>query len=175
MKTEAILRLQAYLDNEVSSSEARQIASWIARDAEAKALYEELAATKAVLVPDNEISVVVPESREFYWSKIQRQIEHAEREPARQVTQRPLWIRLFAPVAGTALLALFVFTSISFNPTARITQASLTEKSHSENGSITFRSRGGLTLTWLSSAPEQAETIENVTDTPAEPDQEEAF
>lgn len=172
MKTEAILRLQAYLDNEVSSSEARQIASWIARDADAKALYEELAATKAALVPDNEASVVVPESREFYWSKIQRQIEQAEREPARKYSPRPWWIRLLAPVAGTAALALFVLTSISFNPTT----ASLTEKSHSENGSITFHSNGGLTLVWLSSAPESAEVIETTTtDTPAEPEKDEAF
>src|SRR5258705_4455315 len=112
MNTESKLRLQAYLDNEVSSGEAREIASWIARDGEAKALYEELAATKSLLAPENELPVAVPDSQDFYWSKIQRAIEHAEREPAPKYSPRPWWVRLLAPVAGAALLAIFMFTSI---------------------------------------------------------------
>src|SRR5258705_13372973 len=100
MNTESKLRLQAYLDNEVSSSEARQIASWIARDAEAKALYEELQATKSLLAPDNELPVTCPDGREFYWSKIQRAIATAEREPVREHAMRPWWTRLLAPVTG---------------------------------------------------------------------------
>jgi anti-sigma factor RsiW len=171
MKTEEILRLQAYLDNEVSSSEARQIAAWIARDAEAKALYEELAATKAVLIAENEAPMAVPESRDFYWSKIARQIERAEREPARPTPARPLWLRLFAPVAGAALLAVFVFASVSFNNTPRLQQSAssgpdLTEKAHLENGSITFRS-AGMTLTWISSGEEAAVVEETPTDNPS--------
>jgi len=120
MKTEDQLRLQAYLDNEVSSSEARQIASWIARDPEAKALYDELQGTKALLNAENELPVTVPDSRDFYWSKIQREIERAEREPARATaTVRPWWIRIMAPVAATAALALVLFTSISTAPTTQ--------------------------------------------------------
>ena len=148
MKTEQMLRLQAYLDNEVSSAEGREIASWIARDAEAKALYEELAATKSLLAPDNELAATVPDSREFYWSKIAREIERVEREPAREYSPRPWWIRILAPIAGAAALAVIVFTSISGNPQMAVHQ----ERSDVENGTITFRSKdNSMTLVWISS------------------------
>jgi anti-sigma factor RsiW len=149
MKTEQMLRLQAYLDNEVSSAEGREIASWIARDAEAKALYEELKATKSALAPENELAATVPDSREFYWSKIAREIERVEREPAREYTPRPWWMRLLAPVAGAAALALFVFTSISTDPKISAVHQ---ERSDVENGTITFRSKdNSMTLVWISS------------------------
>ena len=156
MKTEAILRLQAYLDNEVSSADARQIASWIARDTEAKALYEELKATKDLLNPENELAVTLPESHDFYWSKIQRAIDKAEQEPVQQTTHRPWWIRLLAPVAGAAVLGVFVFTSMSLNPAQM--SAVHQEESNNENGTITFRSKDrGMTLVWISSGGEMAD------------------
>jgi anti-sigma factor RsiW len=148
MKTEEQLKLQAYLDNEVSSSEARQIASWIEKDAEARALYEELRATKALLCVENEAPVACPESRDFYWSKIAQGIERAEREPAREVAARPWWIKLLAPVAGAAALALFVFTSISTNPHF----AQIQERSNVEDGTMTFHSKdNSMTIVWIPS------------------------
>jgi anti-sigma factor RsiW len=149
MNTESKLRLQAYLDNEVSSAEGREIASWIARDAEAAALYEELKATKTLLAPENELAITAPDSREFYWSKIAREIERVEREPAREYTPRPWWVRILAPVAGAAALALILFTSISTNPHVTAVHQ---ERSDLENGTITFRSRdNSMTLVWISS------------------------
>jgi anti-sigma factor RsiW len=156
MKTEEMLRLQAYLDNEVSSAEARQIASRLARDADAKALYDELKATKELLNPENEAAAAVPDSRQFYWSKIQRAIEHAEREPVRTHAPRPWWIKLLAPLAGAAALGVFVFTSISFNsPVAHFVEHEMA----SENGTITFRTKDhpGMTLVWISSGQTMAE------------------
>ena len=150
MKTEEQLKLQAYLDNEVSSSEARQIASWIEKDAEARALYEELRATKALLCVENEAPVACPEGRDFYWSKIARGIESAEREPA-QVAARPWWIKLLAPVAGAAALALFVFTSVSMNPMSAI--AASKEASEVENGVVSFYSKEhGMTVVFMPSS-----------------------
>ena len=149
MKTEKMMRLQAYLDSEVSSAEGREVASWIARDSEAKALYEELKATKTLLAPENELPVTVPDSREFYWSKIAREIERVEREPAREDSPRPWWIRILAPVAGAAALAVILFTSISTNPHVTAVHQ---ERSDLENGTITFRSRdNSMTLVWISS------------------------
>jgi anti-sigma factor RsiW len=157
MKTEQMLRLQAYLDNEVSSAEGREIASWIARDAEAKALYEELKATKSALAPENELAATVPDSRDFYWSKIAREIERVEREPAREHTPRPWWVRLLAPVAGAAALALFVFTSISFNGPGRTMATHQIERSETDS-SITFYSpEQKMTVVWISSGQEQAD------------------
>lgn len=148
MKTESKLRLQAYLDNEVSSAEGREIASWIERDVEAKALYEELKATKCLLAPENELPVALTDGRDFYWSKIAREIERVEREPAREYT-RPWWIRILAPVAGAAALALFVFTSVSTKPQLSAVHQ---ERSDLENGTITFRSKdNSMTLVWISS------------------------
>ena len=155
MNTESKLRLQAYLDNEVSSAEARQIASWIERDAEAKALCDELRATKSLLVAENELPVIVPDSREFYWSKIQREIERTEREPVREVGARPWWSRFLAPVVGAAALALFVFTSVSTNPVRNM--ANQTEQSHTDN-SITFYSpENKTTVVWIASATDTAD------------------
>lgn len=155
MKTEEMLRLQAYLDNEVSSAEGREIASWIARDTEAKALYEELAATKTMLAPENEPVVTVPDSREFYWSKIAREIERVEREPAREQVARPWWVRMLAPVAGAAALALFVFTSVSTNA-PRVAGHQI-ERSETDS-SITFYSpEQKMTVVWISSGQEHAD------------------
>jgi anti-sigma factor RsiW len=149
MKTEQMLRLQAYLDNEVSSAEGREIASWIARDSEAAALYEELKATKSLLAPENELPATVPDGRDFYWSKIAREIERVEREPAREYSPRPWWLRLLAPVAGAALLGIFVFTSVSTNPQI---SAIHQERTDLENGTITFHSKdNSMTIVWISS------------------------
>ena len=162
MKTEEMMRLQAYLDNEVSSAEGREIASWIARDSEAKGLYEELKATKTLLAPENELTATVPDSRDFYWSKIAREIERVEREPAREYAPRPWWIRILAPAAGAAALALFVFTSISINGPGH-TLAGAQQEVSSTDSSITFYSpEQKMTVVWISSGQEQAEA------TPAE-------
>ena len=153
MKTEEMLRLQSYLDNEVSSAEGREIASWLARDAEAAALYEELKATKTLLAPENEPAVSVPDSREFYWSKIAREIERVEREPARDHSPRPWWVRALAPVAGAAALALIVLTSISFNaPAHHMAQKEVS----GTDSSITFYSpEQKMTVVWISSGREE--------------------
>jgi anti-sigma factor RsiW len=155
MKTEQMLRLQAYLDNEVSSAEGREIASWIARDAEAKALYEELAATKSLLAPENELPTAMPDSRDFYWSKIARGIETAEREPVREQKHAPWWIRILAPIAGAAALAVFVFTSMSFNAPVH----SMAQIEHSAtDSSITFYSpEQRMTVVWIPSGRVEAD------------------
>jgi anti-sigma factor RsiW len=158
MKTEQMLRLQAYLDNEVSSAEGREIASWIARDAEAKALYEELAATKSLLEPENELAANVPDSREFYWSKIAREIERVEREPAREHSPRPWWIRILAPVAGAAALALFVFTSISVNGPGSPGHMGFQKEDSKTDSSITFYSpEQKMTVVWIPSGRVEAD------------------
>jgi len=70
---ETKLKLQAYVDNELSGREARDISARLDRDAEARALCAELTNLRT-LVAAHELEVRVPESREFYWSKIQREI-----------------------------------------------------------------------------------------------------
>ena len=83
---ETELKLQAYLDGELPAGEAKAIADLLGRDAGAKALYQELRIAKSFLV-ENELERALPESREFYWSKIQRQIERVESTQADGLTE----------------------------------------------------------------------------------------
>ena len=53
------------------------MANWLARDREAAALLEELRNTRAALA-GFEAEVRLPESREFFWSKIEREIQRLE-------------------------------------------------------------------------------------------------
>jgi len=159
MNSDTQLKIQAYLDNELSSGDARKLAGLITSDREAQALYNSLRATKDLLKA-NEPEVKLDDSREFYWSRIQRQIETASREPAPGPAS-PWWIRIVAPLAGTA--ALFALVIAVLNPGTNVTRKSSPETLASkplhgqvqdltpEVSSVTFRSEAdGVTVVWLS-------------------------
>ena len=74
MNEELALKLQAFLDGELPEDEAREVSSLLARDADAAALHRELKNTRAAVV-NFERPIQVPETREFYWSKISKEIE----------------------------------------------------------------------------------------------------
>src|ERR1043165_1132883 len=101
MNSEVELELQAYLDGERAGADARRVEKLLATDAEAKSLFQELKTTKSLLA-GNEPELKVPETREFYWSKIERAIERAEKlEPATEVAAQSWmarWRRYLAPV-----------------------------------------------------------------------------
>ena len=65
------LKLQAFLDGELPEAEASKVANWIAGDGQASALLEELRHTQEALA-GFEAGIRLPESREFFWSKIER-------------------------------------------------------------------------------------------------------
>jgi anti-sigma factor RsiW len=75
--TEQALRLQAWLDGEVSDTDARAVESWLKEDAEARALLEELRVTLGLLVV-GVVARAVPETREFYWSQFERGLGNRE-------------------------------------------------------------------------------------------------
>ncbi len=106
--TEQELKLQAYLDGELSPSESAAVARLLETDASAKALFAELQWAKAAIAA-NELEVKLPESREFYWSKIAREIERSE--AAGSVERAPLgawWKRLLAPLGAAVAVAAFL-------------------------------------------------------------------
>lgn len=161
MNSDTQLKVQSYLDNELSAGEARQVASLLSSDAQAKELYENLRLTRELIVA-NEPEVKLEESRDFYWSKIKRQIEQAEREPAPRHTT-PWWIRAMAPLAGTA--ALFALLISIMNPKTEMTPRSTNQTVSNvplhgevedlvpEMTSVTFRSeQNGVTVVWLSAS-----------------------
>ena len=107
MTLEQQLQLQAYLDGELAAGEAQQVAAWLEKDREAGSLVGELNATKSLLA-GNETELRVPESREFYWSRIALEIERAEKADGAkpQPSWLASWTRWLAPVAGAAFLAI---------------------------------------------------------------------
>jgi hypothetical protein len=115
MNDETKIKLQAYLDGELSGRDAMEVSSLLEKDAEAKSFLTELQFVKNAM-RGNEFEVKLPESREFYWSKIQREIERSEK--ASQSKPAFAWWKLayvrFA--AGFATLcALLMVSFIAFN------------------------------------------------------------
>jgi anti-sigma factor RsiW len=141
------LKVQAYLDGELSEAEAREVANRLARDQGAIALMNELRHTRQA-VSGFESGFRVPESREFYWSKIQRAIERLEPKPEQKPEAIPFILRLrrllvpTTALAAAALVALMVVRG----------GAPLTgETSLEDTGAFTYHDySAGATLVWLS-------------------------
>jgi negative regulator of sigma E activity len=117
MKPELELKLQAWLDGELPAAEAEQARRLAAAEPEAARLLAELQAIKTALRNNEEI-VTVPETREFYWSKIERRIQ---REAADPPLLGPFWAERFrrwlVPLAGAAALAAMLLVALSqFRP-----------------------------------------------------------
>lgn len=151
MREELQLKVQAYLDGELSGVEVREVEDLIARDTEARALHAELNNTRSALkVFESEIKL--PESREFYWSKIQRGIRNLDELPA---FEQPVWFavwlrRLLAPVG--ALAALVIAATLAWQqlkPPAKFVME--TETAFADSDAFTYRDYSkGMTLVWLS-------------------------
>src|SRR6185437_389915 len=117
MTEEQQLKVQAFLDGELPESDSREVAAWLAQDADAAALLGELTNTRNALkgfAPE----IKIPESREFYWSKIKREIERAAPEPvaAPKASLFGWFRRALVPlgtVAALALVALVIINSFS--------------------------------------------------------------
>ena len=155
---ETELKLQAYLDGELSAGEAKAIADLLGRDAGAQALYQELRIAKSLLV-ENELERTLPESREFYWSKVQRQIERVESTQADGLTEPAAsrwWPRFLTPAGVLAALAVFVAVVLR-SPEGGETFLAL-DDSHEietpleETSSFSFRSEAAaMTVVWVDS------------------------
>jgi anti-sigma factor RsiW len=116
MKHDLELKLQAWLDGELPAAEAEQMRRRAATDLEAARLTAELQNIKAAFL-QSETTATVPETRAFYWSRIQREIQ---RQASVRHSPAPLWAerlrRWLAPVAGLAALAAAVLMAL--NPSA---------------------------------------------------------
>jgi anti-sigma factor RsiW len=159
MDQEAQLRLQAFLDGELPEGEAKQVASWLARDQGAVALLAELRHTRQALA-GFESTIRLPESREFYWSKVQREIDRQESaEAPRETPAAPWWAvlrRYLVPATAIALVA--VVGLVATRPAAPVPGI---ETSTTDPGTFTYRDyAGGATLVWLS-YPAENEIAEN--------------
>ena len=108
MKEDLQLKVQAWVDGELPDHEARRVAEWVAGDAEASALAAELGCVKEAMLR-NEAAVTLGESREFHWSKIERQItREADSSAAVGTPWHARWRRYLAPALGVAVLGCVV-------------------------------------------------------------------
>lgn len=152
MKQDLQLKLQAYLDGELPSSEAKAVADWVARDADSRALLAELTNTRTALA-GFESEIKLPETREFYWSKIARDIRHQERSgPERSPAFIFTLLRRLAVSSGVlvALLmgVLVVKQQLGFDRRFAVVE---TETAKADAGTFTYHDfASGTTLVWLS-------------------------
>ena len=150
MDWEAQLKLQALLDGELPEREAREVSKWTTQDREAAALLAELRQTREALV-GVEDGVRLPESREFFWSKIERGIAREEAPAQVSVPWFARLRRFLAPATAMALLAVagFVATRQTGLPLAPVGLEA--ETSVEDTGAFTYRDYAkGTTLVWLS-------------------------
>jgi anti-sigma factor RsiW len=150
MNEEIKLKLQARLDGELSEREAREISAQINNEGEARALFAELQFTKTAL-HGNELELKLPESREFYWSKIQREIERGEKiAPVRQLDAwwKPIYMRWIGGVA--AACALLMISFVAFNAGNESYATDEVEGTSDEMGAISYHSdKEGMTVVYL--------------------------
>ena len=152
MKEELQFKLQAHLDGELPAAETREVAKWIAQDAEARALFAELKNTRGALkVFESEIRL--PESREFYWSKIQREIARSEKP---QTTEKPSWLaswlrRFLVPAGALAALVIASMLIMHQLPVRTALGEPESVSAFVDSEAFTYRDYStGMTLVWLS-------------------------
>jgi anti-sigma factor RsiW len=153
------LKLQSYLDGELPEAEAAEVARWLSEDQEASALLTELRQTTQAMA-GFEDGVRLPESREFFWSKIQREIERQE-EPAEERPTTVSWAarlrRFLMPATGLAVIALLA-TVVSRDSGSSDSSA---ETALEDSGAFTYHDyTAGATLVWLS-YPADGENADN--------------
>lgn len=144
MNEDLQLKLQAYLDGELSSGEARSVRDLLAADAAARDLLTELTHTRAALAA-HEAEIKLPESREFFWAKIRREIESPQPAPAPRFSLAA-WLRRFlVPAGAVAAVAIAVMLSLP-----RVNDAGARATISSGAASFTYHNYAtGTTLVWL--------------------------
>lgn len=147
MNEELQLKLQAYLDGELTGRDAEAVRNLLAADEAARSLMTELANTRSAL-RGHESALKVPESRDFYWSKIRRQIdgEAPVAVPSRPEFSLSAWLsRILVPAGAAAGLIIAVMLSLPHSGGA----ADYTSTS-GDTATFTYHNYDtGSTLVWL--------------------------
>lgn len=156
MNVELGIKLQAHLDGELTSQEAQEVAALLEKDAGARDLFAELQQTK-LLLAGNEPKFRLPESREFFWSKIEREISRPETAPA---ATTPAWMmflrRHFAALSTTAVAAsLVMLLAVNWMSPAMFEEI---DNPLDDSDSFSFRSESQqMTLVWIANPYVDAE------------------
>lgn len=150
MNEEIKLKLQAHLDGELSEREAREISAQLTNDSEVRSLFAELQFTKTAL-RGNELEIKLPETREFYWSKIRREIERGEKQSS-PVQHGSWWKPVYMRWAGglAATCALLMISFVAFNGKNESYVTAEVERTSDDMGAISYHSdKEGMTVVYL--------------------------
>ena len=163
MNLEQQLKLQAFLDGELPESEAREILAWTQRDSAAAGLLAELRNTRAALAK-SEPHLSVLETREFFWSKIEREIQRLEPQTIStpKVSIFVILRRLLLPAAAFSVLViagLIAHFEFPNNAPQTVVQSvadadmPTVETTLANSDATTYRDASeGTTLVWFSTA-----------------------
>jgi anti-sigma factor RsiW len=165
MNLEQQLKLQAFLDGELPEREAREILAWMQRDHEAASLLAELKNTRQAMVK-SEPHLSVPESRDFFWSKIEHEIQRLEQEMAvaPRISIFATLRRFLLPASAVAALVIaglfahFNAPKVVVESVADADTPSV-ETTLANSDATTYRDAvEGTTLVWFSSATDDSPT-----------------
>ena len=158
MNREFELKLQAYLDGELGAREAREVEGRTQADPAAQALLSELRMTAGAL-RGNEPEHKVPDTREFYWSRIERGIEAGDKAARASRFWSLGWLFRYWPQlsgASAAILLLLAATA-HFQLLGKPGWEDI-ENPLSETGTFCFRSEPDrMTLVWVYDRPQEPE------------------
>jgi anti-sigma factor RsiW len=151
MNTNQQLEIQAYVDGQLRIAEARRVERQLATDPVGAALAADLRLVRGV-IREGEPLMPVPETREFYFSQIQRRIEAEEKIAAREEVRTPKrsnWMRSFLiPAVGVACLA--AVAVLTTRETARPFIPGEVDIASDQMSAITFRSEANrMTVVYL--------------------------
>jgi len=166
MNREAQIKLQSFLDGELSEAENREVSAWLARDQEAATLLVELRNTRGALA-GVESEVRLPETQEFYWSKIKREIEHLGSASTPAPTDSPFHRlrRFLIPAGAVAVLLIAGFLTFTELNTGHGTRAPQLVAKLADTSAITYRDQTtGTTLVWFSYPAEKQFAADNAAD-----------
>ena len=157
MTNEQQLKLQAFLDGELPEHEAREILAWTQRDGDAASLLAELKNMRQAMLK-SEPHLSVPESREFFWSKIEREIQRLEPPAAARpdVSIFAALRRFLLPASAIATLVIAGMIA-HFNVSNTVVKsvadsdATTVETTLASTDATTYRDASeGTTLVWFS-------------------------
>lgn len=151
MNHDDALRLQAWMDGQLTGAEA-DAAEALARTPEGARvlaglrLARDRARAAAAEWP-------LPETREFFWSKVRRDIEALDRPPAPAPAARPAWLRWLAPAGAAAAVAVFLLARPSAAPAPSGLAGQRLVAPLDDTRAMVFHSQSdGVTVVWVADA-----------------------
>jgi hypothetical protein len=146
MKQEDKLKIQAWMDGELAPKEAAQIATLIEQSPEALALSEELRVIENALHL-GEKQANLDESRDFYWSQVERQID-AEEPLAKPYAVPSIasgtLLRWLVPVGSLGAIVVLMMNFGTMNPKPLLSAPGITPEAPAATPSGFTESAGGL-------------------------------